>query len=447
MVHARKSQQHPRQKRDSSRQLQRRLYRAAKGSKNRRFHALYDRITRPDILWRAWEEVKANQGSAGVDGVSISDVERQGVEPFLDRIAQELKAGQYHPQPALRVYIPKPDGRQRPLGIPTVRDRVVQQACKLVIEPIFEASFRANSYGFRPQRGAADAVRRVKEALVRGWWVVDADIQDYFDTINHELLIRLLRRRISDRRVLKLIRQWLVSGVVEEGQWWSTEKGTPQGGVISPLLANLYLHVLDSYWEQSCQELGEYVRYADDFVIVCREREQAEEALRRVRRLLGKLSLTLHPSKTRVVGMREGGFDFLGFHFRKRVSIRTRKLAPYAWPSQKSLKSVRGKIRELTKRQKQRVPLTEIVSSLTRVIRGWRNYFQIGNSTKKLQELDRYTRSRLWKTVQARQGMHRSVRADKFEEWHCRSGIEAFYQPGKCGVALNAAGEGCRKAV
>ncbi len=443
-MHARKSQQHPRVKRDSSRELQRRLYRAAKKSGSRRFHALYDRITRPDILWRAWEEVKANHGSAGVDGVSIQDVERQGVEAFVGQLASDLKSGRYHPSPALRVYIPKVDGRLRPLGIPAVRDRVVQQACKLVIEPIFEASFRASSYGFRPRLQAADAVRRVKEALVRGWWVVDADIQDYFDTIDHEMLMRLLRRRISDRRVLKLIRQWLMAGVVEDGQWRATEQGTPQGGVISPLLANLYLHVLDSYWEQSCQELGEYVRYADDFVIVCRTRESAEEALRRVRRLLEKLGLRLHPTKTRVLEVREGGFDFLGFRFCKRVSKRSRKLAPYIWPSQKAMKSVRSKIRELTRRGEQRTPLTEIVSGLNRIIRGWRNYFRIGNSTKKFQELDRYVRLRLWKTVQARQGMHRAVRAHKFEEWHRRSGAETFYQPGRCGVASNAAGEGCR---
>ena len=239
-MHAGNGQLHQNEK---SRQLQRRLYLAAKKCRNRRFHALYDRIFRPDVLWRAWEEVKANGGSAGVDGVSLEEVERQGAALFLEAIAGDLKAGRYKPQPVLRVYIPKPDGRKRPLGIPTVRDRIVQQACRIVIEPIFEANFQDHSYGFRPKRSAAQAVRAVDKVLLRGWWVVDADIQGYFDAIDHDLLLTLVKRRVSDRRVLKLLGQWLKAGVMEEGQWRATELGSPQGGVSTPLTQKVILTV------------------------------------------------------------------------------------------------------------------------------------------------------------------------------------------------------------
>lgn len=428
-MHVSNDQQHPITF-DTTRELQRKLYLAAKRSRNRRFHALYDRIYRFDILWRAWEEVKENGGSGGVDNITFEQIERDGVETFLRTIEEDLKRRKYRPSPVRRVMIPKLDGSQRPLGIPTIRDRVVQQACKIVIEPIFEANFLNSSFGFRPKRSAVQATIEIKTSLVRNWWVIDADIQKYFDTIDHELLMKLLRKRVSDRRVLKMIRQWLMAGVVENGKFQATKIGSPQGGVISPLLANIYLHVFDMYWQNKYQHLGRLIRYADDFVIICRYRSDAERALKSVTHIMEHLKLNLHPAKTKLVQMEKEGFDFLGFYFRKSHSENTGKLVPYFWPSKKAMKSIRSKIRNLTTRRWYRLSLEEIVANLNPVIRGWRNYFRVGNSTRKFQELDSYVLYRLFHFVRKRGGNRGYLRIPDFQEMYLRCGIEHFYLSG-----------------
>ena len=409
---------------EKSRQLQRNLYLAAKKDKQRRFHALYDRIFRLDILWRAWKEVRENKGSAGIDGVTFEMIEEYGVEEYLLDIQEDLQNKKYRPKPVKRVYIPKPDGKQRPLGIPTIRDRIVQQACKIVIEPVFEANFLDNSYGFRPKRDAKQATEKVKKELYKNWYVVDADIQGYFDNINHEILLGLLNRRISDRRVIKLCRQWLRAGVIENGKYYPTEKGSPQGGVISPLLANIYLHVLDSYWENH-KELGVIVRYADDAVIMCRKRTDAELAFEHLKRIMTKLKLTLNPQKTKVIDMNKESFDFLGFRYHKFGKTKSGRKLPYMMPSKKAMKKVKDAIRVITCRKSAYEGLEQKVEKLNPLIRGWRNYFQHGNSTKRFKQLDEYVWMKLWRRVYYRrkQKKYREHVLYGFRKWYATSGI------------------------
>jgi RNA-directed DNA polymerase len=408
---------------DHVRQLQRRLWVAAKRSPERRFHALMDRIWRRDVLWEAWRRVKRNRGAAGVDGATLAVVEQYGVERLLEELGDALRAGTYRPQPVLRRYIPKADGRQRPLGIPTIRDRVAQMAATLVLTPIFEADFRASSYGFRPKRSATQALETLRVHGARGGnHVLDADIRDYFGCIDHAKLLVLVERRISDRRVLTLLRQWLAAGVMEEGQWSATT-GTPQGGVISPLLSNIYLHVLDRVWEDRCAHVGTLVRYADDFVVMCDTKAQVEEARRRVGVVLTRLGLELHPEKTRTIDLSRGreGFDFLGCHLRKRMSgpvwARARQRVYYLqrWPSPRAMTRVRARVRGLTARSRCHEDIRRVIADVNPVVRGWGQYFRTGNAADKFVQIDAYVADRLRALLVKRAGSR--LRAGRATGW------------------------------
>lgn len=399
---------------DPVRALQRVLYRSAKQDRTRRFHALFDKLTRSDVMWRAWVDVATNGGAPGIDGVTITSIESGGAESvraFLDELAGQLRSGSYRPKPLRRVHIPKPGkaGESRPLGIPTLGDRVVMTAAKIVLEPIFEADFLPVSFGFRPKRSAQQALEVVRQTANQGrQWVLDADIKACFDNIDHDALMSLVERRVVDRPMLKLLRGWLRAGVFEGGVVSDTEAGTPQGSPVSPLLANIALHALDEEWNRTGKRLGVLVRFCDDFVVLCPNKARAEAARDQATAILEPLGLHLHPDKTKITDLRQGaeGFDYLGFHHCMVASWKKPgRFWLHKWPSPRAMASIRAKVRARTAPSRVGWDLTSVVDDLNPVLRGWGTYFRQGNSTAKFGAIDYYVHERMARLASRKHGL------------------------------------------
>ena len=387
----------------SIQELQRRLYLKAKQEPSFRFYALYDKVSREDILAHAYALAKANGGAAGVDGVRFEDIETYGRERFLGELRQQLQEKRYRPDAVLRVIIPKPNGGERPLGLPTIKDRVVQTAAKLVLEPIFEADFTDNAYGYRPGRSARDAVCAVHQALKAGYVrVVDADLSRYFDTIPHAELMRCVSRRVSDGSILHLVKMWLKAPVEERNEKGrptrrrSGSRGTPQGGVLSPLLANLYMRRFLKAWTLHGHDRrydSRIVNYADDFVILCRG--DAVGALSAAEGFLTRIGLTLNETKTRICLAPEEPFDFLGYSF--GIQYRFGSGSPYlaTYPSAKSVRRIKDTLRRMVGSQMSWQREEELIAQVNYRLRGWMNYFSYGTVWKSHRHLEQFLQQRV----------------------------------------------------
>lgn len=384
------------------RALQRKLYRKAKQEPEFRFYSLYDKIFRSDVLQTAYDLVKQNKGSPGIDGVTFESIEQQkGKQDYLLALQERLKGNSYQAGSIKRVDIPKGNGETRPLGIPCIEDRIVQRAVKLIIEPIFEAGFSDNNYGFRPKRSAHQALDKITEALQQGHTqVIDADLSKYFDTIVHEKLMKAVAQRIADKRILGLLNQWLKAVIIKVdkdgkkkviGGGRKNNTGTPQGGVISPLLANIYLNILDRIWDKheiAKKYHAKLIRYADDLVILCAK--GTDTSLTLLKNILNKLELQLNEGKTNIKDARVDKFNFLGFKIGVVKSQRTGKRFPLVEPSSKSMKAVKQKIKSLTQRKMNPIPMNDIVKNLNASVRGWCNYFHYGNGHRKIKQVKYY---------------------------------------------------------
>ncbi len=388
--------------------LRNKLFQKAKQEKEFRFYTLYDHIVKETTLKAAWSRVKENKGSSGIDGINFEDIEKAagGVEGYLKELGTKLKDRKYKSQAVKRVYIPKSDGRKRPLGIPTIRDRIVQMAVLLIIEPIFEADFVESSYGFRPKRSGHDAIEKIESHLKEGKRVVyDADLKGYFDTIPHDKLIKALERRLADKSIIKLIKMWLTSAVIERDEKGKMlghrpKQGTPQGGVISPLLANIYLHHFEKVVEKAKSQGYEIsmVRYADDFVIMMKKPmkgliEKLEEILET------KFGLTINREKTKWVDLRERGItlDFLGYTFRYEKSVRYKRLCLSIFASRKSEKKIKETLGAILDNKNSYQPIERVVKKVNKIIIGWSNYFSKGYKKKVYSRVNHHLNYKFWK--------------------------------------------------